>query len=175
MKKDNLEQFVQKNSAQFDQAVPDIAIWSKIEQQLPVKKIKRFTIRRFLSMAASVILLIGIGIAIGLQLAPKQEVGLATVAPEYAEVEQYYINKVNYKQAQVANYHGDPFLEKDLAELDDWLLELQQDLQKVPKGKKEEIINAIINTYKTKLRILEVLIEEQSQELEEETEENTSI
>jgi len=174
MKKDNLEQFVQKNRVQFDQAVPDIAIWSKIEQQLPTKEIKRFTIRRFLSIAASVVLLIGVGIGIGLQLAPKQEVGLATVAPEYAEVEQYYINKVNYKQAQVVDYHADPFLQKDLAELDDWLLQLQQDLQKVPKGKKEEIIHAIINNYKTKLRILESLIE-QSQELKEQAEGSTSI
>ena len=174
MKKDNLEQFVRTNSAQFDQAVPDAALWSKIEQHLPKKEVKRFTIRRFLSMAASVLLLLGIGIAIGLQLAPKPEVGLATIAPEYAEVEQYYINKVNYKLAQVANYHADPFLEKDLAELDDWLLQLQKDLQEVPAGKKEEIINAIINNYKTKLRILETLIEH-SQELKEQSEGSTSI
>jgi len=174
MKKDNLEQFVQTNRAQFDQVVPDAAIWSKIEQQLPKKEIKTFTIRRVLSMAASVLLLVGIGIAIGFQIAPKTEVALATIAPEYAEVEQYYINKVNYKLAQVANYHGDPSLEKDLDELDDWLLQLQKDLQEVPAGKKQEIINAIINNYKTKLRILETLIEH-SRELNEQSEENTSI
>jgi len=163
MKKDKLEQFIQNNRVGFDSAVPSKAIWEKLEQQLPPQEAKRFTIRRFLSIAASVLVLVGMGIAIGWQLAPKQAAinGLAVISPEYGEVEQYYTNKVNYKLAQLAAYSSssDSLLQKDLNELDNWLLILQKDLQEVPKGKKEPVINAIINNYKKKLLILETVLE----------------
>ena len=162
MKQDNLEHFVRKNRKGFDVASPNDALWAKIEKQLPAQPTaKVFSIQRFLSIAASVCLLIGMGIAIGLYVAPSANTGaLASIAPEYGEIEQFYSNKVNYQLAQLAKYdqNKDPLIQKDLEELDQWLNRLQEDLIDVPKANRAAVIDAIINNYKTKLNVLERLL-----------------
>lgn len=162
MKKDKLEQFITNNRKSFDQAMPDPTIWAKIDQQLPKQEAKTFPIRRFLSIAASVCLLVGIGIAIGLHLAsPKTVNSLADISQEYEQVEAYYTNKVNYKVAQLAklNKNANPLLQKDLEELDQWLEHLHKELSEVPKSNREKVINAIIKNYKTKLDVLETVLD----------------
>ncbi len=172
MKKDKLEQFITTNRKSFDQSMPDPAIWAKIEQQLPQQEAKIFPIRRFLSIAASVCLLIGMGIAIGLHLATPNPVNsLADISQEYGQVEAYYANKVNYKIAELAklNKNTNPLLQKDLKELDQWLQHLHQELSEVPKSNRENVINAIIKNYKTKLQVLETVLDsvkEQASEIE---------
>ena len=123
MEKDSLEQFIQENREQFDMAVPSSAVWSKIAEQLPEEEAKVFSIRRILSIAASAVLLLGMGVLIGLQVAPTSSPTIADIAPEFQEVEQFYANKVNYQLAQLAKYQesSDPLIQQDLKELDQWL------------------------------------------------------
>jgi alcohol dehydrogenase class IV len=85
---------------------------------------------------------------------------LSDVSPELAEVEQYYSHQVDKKLAQLANFKNteEPYLQKDLQELDQWMRDLQKDLSLVPKSKKEAVINEIIDLYKTKLAILESVL-----------------
>jgi len=180
MKKDSLERFIQDNRKQFDTAEPDIAIWSKIAKELPKEETKVINFRRILSIAASVIVLLGMGVLIGLQLAPTSSDNLATIAPEFQEVEQFYNNKVNYQLAKLAKYQeevSDPLIQQDLEELDQWMDQLHKELLEVPKNQKEEIINAIIKNYKTKLTILERVLEhaQEHEELGIESEKNISI
>ena len=162
MKEDKLEQFITTNRKSFDRAMPDPAIWAKIDQQLPKQEAKVYSIRRILSIAASVCLLIGIGITIGLHMAAPNPVNsLADVSQEYGQVEAYYANKVNYKVAQLKklNKNTSPLLQKDLEELDQWLEHLQKELSVVPKSNRENVINAIIKNYKTKLEVLETVLD----------------
>ena len=84
MKKDRLEQFIQENRKQFDAAVPNSAIWSKIAEQLPEEEAKVFSIRRIVSIAASAVLLLGMGVLIGLQVAP-------TASPTIADLSLIHI------------------------------------------------------------------------------------
>lgn len=180
MKKDSLEQFIQDNRKQFDTAEPDLAIWSKIAKQLPKEEAKVINFRRILSIAASVIILLGMGVLIGLQMAPTNTENLATLAPEFQEVEQFYNNKVNYQLAQLAKYQeeaNDPFIQEDLAELDQWMEQLHKELLEVPKGQKEDVINAIIKNYKTKLTILDHVLEHAQEHKEQgsKKEKNLSI
>ncbi len=170
MKKDKLEQFITNNRKSFDQSMPDPAIWAKIDQQLPRQETKVFPIRRFLSIAASVCLLIGMGIAIGLHMAtPKPVNSLADISQEYGQIETFYANRVNYKVTQLAklNKHTNPLLQKDLEELDQWLKRLHTELAEVPKSNREKVINAIIKNYKTKLEVLETVLDAAQEEAPE--------
>lgn len=170
MKKDKLEQFITSNRKSFDQSMPDPAIWAKIDQRLPKQETKVFPIRRFLSIAASVCLLVGMGIAIGLHMAaPNQVNSLADISQEYEQIETFYANKVNYKVAQLAklNKNTNPLLKQDLEELDQWLKHLHTELSEVPKAKREKVINAIIKNYKTKLEVLETVLDAAQKETPE--------
>lgn len=179
MKRDNLEQFIQQNRKQFDAAAPNSAVWTKIAAELPAEEAKVIPFRKILSIAASVVVLLGMGVLIGLQLAPPANNSIADIAPEFQEVEQFYANKVKYQLAKLAKYQeaNDPLIQKDLADLDQWLEQLQQELLTVPKSQKEDVINTIIKNYKTKLNILEHVLEHAAEhpEQETETEKNISI
>ena len=50
-------------------------------------------------------------------------------------------------------------MQADLAELDQWVKDLQKELSVVPKSKEEAVINDIIDLYKTKVAILEKVLE----------------
>ena len=68
----------------------------------------------------------------------------------------FFLQKeIKEKITQLASYDYDPLINTDLAELDDLLQELKTELQHVPSGKKEQIIEAMIANYKTRLDILE--------------------
>lgn len=164
---DNLEQFIRDNREEFDTAIPSLKIWAELDKQLPKvpeKPVaKRISIRRFLSIAAAVTMLIGFGIGIGFYLSPTVEQGAVTLSdlsPEYAEVEQYYSTQVNSKLARLASYQAtSPEIQADLAELDQWMQDLQKELSIVPKSKEEAVVNDIIDLYKTKVAILEKVLE----------------
>ncbi len=167
MKMDNLEQFIRDNREEFDTAVPSLKIWAELDKQLPqapAKPVaKRISIRRFLSIAAAVTLLIGFGIGIGFSLSSNPNDGVITlsdISPEYAEVEQYYATQVNNQLAQLASYQATtPAMQADLAELDQWVQDLQKELSIVPKSKEEAVVNDIIDLYKTKVAILEKFLD----------------
>lgn len=170
MKMDNLEQFIQNNREEFDTAVPSLKVWAELDKQLPKQQApqqqvaKRVSIRRFLSIAAAVSLLVSFGVGIGFFIAPantpSQSISLSEISPEYAEVEQYYSQQVTNKLARLASYSATtPEIKADLEELDKWMKDLQKELSVVPKSKEEVVINEIIDLYKTKVAILEKLLE----------------
>ncbi len=164
---DNPGQFIRDNREEFDTAVPSLKIWAELDKQLPKPQekpeAKRISIRRFLSIAAAVTLLIGFGIGIGFSLSssPNQDaITLSDLSPEYAEVEQYYAAQVNSKLARLASYKATtPEMQADLAELDQWVQDLQKELSIVPKSKEEAVVNDIIDLYKTKVAILEKFLD----------------
>jgi len=164
MKKDNLEEFINQHRDEFDSAVPSLKSWSAIDKQLqPKTTAKRFSIRRLTSIAAAAVLLLLMGIAIGLYSSkPKanQFASLSDISTEYAEMETYYKRQLKQKKAQLASYKKDNVVNQDLEQLDDIMLELQEDFKNAPKGSEEMIINAMIKNYKTKLMILEHVLDD---------------
>lgn len=177
MKMDNLEQFIRDNREELDTAVPSFKLWAEIDKKLPQQtesaplKVQQFaqapvakiiSLRKFMSMAAAVVLLIGFGVGIGFHLAPQngEIVELSDISPEYAEVEEYYDEQVRNKLAKLASYKAtSPEIKADLKELDTWMKDLQKELSIVPKGKEEALVNDIIDLYKTKVAILEKTLE----------------
>lgn len=160
---DNLEQFISDNREQLDSAVPSLKVWAELDKKLPKPvEAKRISIRRFLSIAAAVTLLIGFGAGIGFNLSSsdtKESIALHDISPEYAEVEEYYEEQVDTKLARLTNYHANtPEIKGDLEELDTWIKDLQKELSIVPKSKEEAVINDIIDLYKIKVAILEEVL-----------------
>ena len=169
---DNLEQFIRDNREDFDTKTPSLKLWADLDKKLPpppqmqpfaqAPVAKVFSIRRIMSMAAAVAVLISFRIGIGFYLAPQggEQIALADISPEYAEVEEYYDKKVRNNLAKLASYEATtPEIKADLAELDQWMKDLQKELSVVPKSKEEAVINDIIDLYKTKVAILDKLLE----------------
>jgi len=160
--KDNLEKYIKDNRADFDKEVPNLKVWADIEKGLPAKEAKQrslwFNLRNV--AAAAAVLVMGIGIGWYLSNIQQTENTVASITveeqyPEIVDMEQFFQKEIKEKITQLASYDYDPLINTDLAELDDLLQELKKELQNVPSGKKQQIIEAMISNYKTRLDILE--------------------
>jgi len=89
----------------------------------------------------------------------KQVVSLQEISPEYGEMESKDQKEINQKHARLASYDYDESINDDLMDLDMTLEELRKELINVPKGSEEQIVEAMIRNYETKIRILEIVLE----------------
>jgi hypothetical protein len=158
---DNLEKFILEHRSEFDTAVPDLRVWSEIDRKLERKPLRKVVFMRRLRIAAAVAVLLVAGGVMGAYLAtPEKEVkSLADISPEHAEMEQYFNTQINEKMAQLAAYRQDGFVKADLQELDSLYSDLQQDLKSAQPGSEEQVIQAMIINYQTKIDILEQVLE----------------
>ena len=162
--KDNLEKFISEHREEFDDKSPPKNIWLAIDQNLDQKSKKSarmIPIWRYARVAAAAVVLIAIGVFIGQNMnnQTSEQVAFEEVFPEFFEAEQYYQTEVNTKVAQLANYQYDAVIDEDLKQLDEIYAELQRELAEAPKDQQEQIINAMITNYRTKLSILERVLE----------------
>lgn len=158
----NLEKFIQENRAEFDSAVPSLEVWAKLDQHLDRQRpMGKVVWMRRLRAAAAVLLLLAAGGAMGAYLTNQGKAvnSLSDVSPEHAEMEQYFSSQVEEKLAKLANYHQDGVVKADLAELDQAYEQLKKELETAPTGADEKIIQAMIETYQTKINILEQVLE----------------
>jgi len=178
---DRLEQFVGKNRRAFDQATPNLKVWAAIdralEAQRPAARVR--TLWRSVRVAASVIILLALGSLIGMytykythtQTLPT----LAEIAPEYAELEQYYSAQVSNRMQELSRTDQAATVQPDIQQLDELYQELQLELDKAPKGSEEQIIQAMIRNYQIKLDILERVLEKVQTTNPKSAENETSI
>jgi hypothetical protein len=169
----NLEKFINENRDTFDSQVPDLRVWAAINEHLEqntnqqTKTAKVLPMRNSwlpkLRIAASVALLLGIGIVIGTYAkADKIPVNLATISPEHAELEQYYQKEIEKKQRLLVNVTNQkiPDVQADLQEIDAIMYELRDALMNAPKGAQPQIVRNMIESYKNKIEILERVLEQ---------------
>lgn len=162
---DRLEQFVEQNREGLDSQVPSLKVWAEIDRNLeerrPSARIRPMW--RALSVAASVVVLLGVGAVIGMYAYkfahPVQLPTLAEIAPEYAELERYYTSQVNNRLQELSRFDQAQTVQPDLQQLDELYEELQKELDQAPKGSEEQIIEAMIRNYQIKLDILERVLE----------------
>ena len=158
---DNLEKFIVENRQAFDREVPSLEVWSKIDQQLekaPKPKIVWIRrIRAVAAVAATVVLATVIGFRMGASSAEASS--LSDISPEHAEMERYFNEQIQTKMAQLVSYQQDGFVRSDFKELDAIYEDLKSELEQVPVGGEEQVVQAMINNYQTKLEILEHVLE----------------
>jgi hypothetical protein len=167
--KQSLSTFIQSNRDAFDEATPSFRVWSGIDQALHPQEKKRLAsvgnIRRVLSVAASVLLLLAVGAASGIYYMKTQVnkaamvASLEDISPEYGEMVRYYNEQISEKTRQVSLQSNDKTVLEDLKAVDKAMAEMEAELQKAPKGAEEQIVANLIKSYQIKLNILERVLE----------------
>ncbi len=163
----SLEQFIQKNRAEFDSEQPRAAVWDSIQAALSEPQIappgKVWSIWRNVSLvrvAAAVALLL-IGTVIGMRISRSDETKiLAELGPEYQEAVSYYQRDINAKREKLAQFATlKNSVEADLMQLEQVMEELKSELKDVPPARRQEVISAMIDNYKMRARILEKVLQ----------------
>jgi len=174
--KDKLEQFIEDNRDSFDSFDPSQAdkVWKKIEAERKTGQRGKVMLR-YLSRAASILLIFALSYFFhdyidknkDAKLAEEKMNDIYQQLPELKEAESYYSSLVSLKLEEMK-----PFLAQnpgiseavdvDLSELDSVYISLKNDLK--DNVANDQIIEAMIQNYRLKLRILEELQSEIKQE-----------
>lgn len=166
MQSDRLEQFIQKHRESFDQEIPGLQVWAKINKALDQNQkhtAKRIHLWKNMRIAAAVIALLLCGGLIGSYLTQIRlnniPESLTQISPEYAELEQYYQQQIQEKYQQLVNYQQADVVKPDLQQLDKIMEELRTALVDAPRGSEEQIIENLIQSYQAKIDILSRVLE----------------
>jgi hypothetical protein len=165
---DKLEKFVRENRQAFDTETAKDFIWEGIEAKLNeqaeskgITKVVslRSRIYRYAKVAAIGLVLLTIGGFLGsywtVQNQEKQ-FSFGVINEEYQELETFYAAQVNLQLNRLRKYRLDESLMEDIEELDASFEELQKELKiQGVEADNEEIINAMIDNYQSKIEILE--------------------
>ncbi|MCF8245729.1 MAG: hypothetical protein K9J37_14130 [Saprospiraceae bacterium] len=159
---DNLEKFIRENRPDFDSGVPSLDVWANLDRHLDRQRPSaRVVWMKRLRVAAAVLVLVTAGGFGGAYLtnSSKSVESLADVSPEHAEMERYFNTQVEEKLAKLASYKQDGIVKADIQELDETYNQLKHELENAPEGAEEKIVQAMIETYQTKINILEQVLE----------------
>jgi len=173
-KHNDLEQFIDEQRAEFDDAYPSLKLWADIEKELgdEKKNPQLKTVRPWYQIAATVLVLVTLGGVGGMYVGhqyqpPTIEEILAKVSPEFSETAQYYNQKIDQEYTKFASYIDDPDLDADFAQIDAAMADLREELLHAPEGREEQIVQDLIESYRLKLQILERVLKriEQSNDI----------
>lgn len=167
---------------------------SRLKHDLPEKKIKRRYFSQARKIAASVLLLIGIGVAFyairetgtprtdnpvitdtGNPDEPASRISLGDLSPDLKKVEDYYMTAINWELSRIEVDEKDKRLFKGymdrLAELNEEYQALNRELNNV--GPNEQTVTALIDNLKMRLQLL-YRLKEKLQELKNKKDEERS-
>ncbi|MGH1436919.1 MAG: hypothetical protein ACRBG0_20945 [Lewinella sp.] len=167
MQQNDLEKFILDNRDAFDDARPSLKLWAAIEKDLNEEEAPSHAMRNrrpWYQVAATVLILLtagGFGGAFLTQQTqqPTAQTLIEDVAPEFAEMEQYYNQRIKENYARLTTHTQDPEIDADLQQLDNAMAELREDLTNAPSGREEMIVQQLIESYRLKLQILERILE----------------
>lgn len=167
MQQNDLEKFILDNRDAFDDARPSLKLWAAIENDLKEDEQPSHQLRvsrPWYQVAATVLILLTLGGVGGAYLnqqaqQPTAQSMIEEVAPEFAEMEQYYNQRIQENYARLTTYTQDPEIDADLQQLDNAMVELRADLANAPAGQEEMIVQQLIDSYRLKLQILERILE----------------
>ena len=170
MERDSLEKFIDTHRQAFDQALPDHDLWNKIEGELPDFEVNREggkvihlsnPIIHWIKYAAAVAAIVSISVFGTMQYMKSSQLeGISNeVMVELNELKDYYDFEVNRKLNQLAAFDNVKNLNSELSNIDNIIEELKKELEVVPKGNEEKVINAMIHNFQLKVLILERVIE----------------
>ena len=159
--KDRIEDFIRNNRKEFDIDSPSPEIWKGIERELG--KGKRIQLFRYMGIAATFIVLIAAAYVIGLQRGGN-ELNQDLFANQEAynnfmEASNYYNSTINTKLVQVEELGIKDDVSSDLEQLDEIYNELREEMINSNYKDNEMIINLMIKNYKTKIELLERIIQ----------------
>ena len=165
--KDKLKIYADKHREDFDQYSLNLDdAWQVIEKELSrhEKKTIHLPWRSIVKMTAVILVLmmVGIGYYVNGLRSNMDENGIAlrNISVELADTEAFYTSKIEEKLALInaSAEIVEPEVHAQLEILDDEYTSLRNDLK--DNANSEEVINAMIENYRLKLRLLEKILEE---------------
>ena len=166
---DKLKKFVQTHRDAFDSFEPRADLWQDISRELnrpPIRKVIPLYQRPVWRYAAAVVVLVSVGIGLfkygqhtaQLSIAPP----LAAIAPEMAEVENYYLSVINEKKRERSAFDLKKLgVEKDfsgeISKLDSSYVQLKKELYTNPN--KQPVIDAMVQNLQIRIGILNQQLE----------------
>jgi hypothetical protein len=168
MKTDKLEEFVKKNRGEFDDAMPDPAIWSRISEDLGKPGIRSIRRPAWLAKAAMIVAIFGASYlvheAIDRYYKPADTAGnqaqtqYSPEVEELIEAEGYYSAQIDEKKNTLTALASDnPAMVRDIDteinQLDSIYVQLKRDLR--DNAQNEAVIEAMIQNYRIRIEILD--------------------
>ena len=177
--KDYIEEMILKNLEALNDNEPMEGHFERFEQKLNAQnKVRKFTWKSALKVAAAVVFVLLAANQINLyffsdsedtgKLAlngqDKNAMTLASVSPEYKEVEFYYTSSINsgleqwnelYKAGLISE-NEQAMMNDELKDFENMYKNLQQDLEANPGD--ERVINAMLEFYQVKLSVITMIV-----------------
>jgi hypothetical protein len=159
-----LEDFIRTNREEFDDLEPSADLWAKIEKYLPAeihelkkRETKTFSLGFVLRVAATVIVVMGIGFAFYLRNTKKEGVDFAAINPTYARQQIQYTSLIETKRTELRSIEkSDPQLYKEfsdeIAQMDSTYKQMNTDLVTSPN--QERVLRAMIRNLKIQTDVL---------------------
>lgn len=159
-----LEDFMKMNREEFDDLEPSADLWSRIEKHLPAqenelrkRETKTFSLGFVLRVAATVIVVMGIGFASYLHHEKKSIIDLAAINPVYAQQQVQYTSMIETKRTELKSIaKTDPQLYKEfsdeIAKMDSTYKKLNAELATSPN--QERVLHAMIRNLQIQTEVL---------------------
>lgn len=173
--KDNIEEIILNNLKELNDFEPKEGHFERFQAKLNVQqKKKKITLNLVWKVAAAVVFVLLAVNQANIYFSPdkqnqilsndKSDFSLASVSPEYKEVEFYYTNAINVGLNQWNVLMADGYISTEEQELMDTELSdfetryktLQTDLAANPND--ERVINAMLEYYQSKLEIINMIV-----------------
>jgi hypothetical protein len=175
---DSIEEFILNHRDDFDELTPAPQSWDAIADRLDAgKKRPRLSVNAvlFRKMAAAVVVMFALYGAYNVAIrfdrynktAHTNNSGMQNpMLSELAETEAFYVSRVENKMAELERLCKDhpqalAEIEEEFKLLDSDLTELKTDLQSGVS--RQEIVEAMVENYRIKLRIVENILEQMNQ------------
>lgn len=155
---DQLEKYIQQNRDQFDDRNPDPGLWAGIEARLPRRTARRVAVWKMIAAAAVGLVLVLSGVVAGLRMNHPDFVDTAEFR-EFREAERYYSGQFNQQLMKLSDHDYDPALDADIKELSAIYEELTVELMEGLHPDKQEVIEALIMNYQTRVDLLERVLQ----------------
>jgi len=172
--KDNIEEIILNNLKELNDFEPKEGHFERFQAKLNTQqKKKKLNFSIIWKVAAAVVFVLLAVNQANIYFSPENndtfsptnpEFSLASVSPEYEEVEFYYTNAISVGLEQWNALHADGFiseeeqglLDTELTEFEERFKNLQADLAANPND--ERVINAMLEYYRTKLDIINMIV-----------------
>lgn len=174
--RDNIEELISKQKEAFNETEPREGHFERFEARLKSQqKRQSITLNSVLKVAAAVIfVLLAVNQAViyfspnGQGLIHRQNntnYTLASVSPEYKEVEFYYTNAIHVglnewnklKNEGAVSNEEQKLMDNELVEFDKLHKSLQTDLAANPND--DRVINAMLEYYQSKLNVINIIVD----------------
>lgn len=173
--KDNIEELILNNLKELNDNEPMDGHFERFQAKLNKQnKTRKITFGLVWKVAAAVVFVLLAVNQANIYFSPDKQAGnstlnnkefsLASVSPEYKEVEFYYTNAINMGMGQWNSLKTDGFISEteqetmntELAEFEERFKNLQTDLAANPGD--ERVINAMLEYYQAKLEIINMIV-----------------